>query len=294
MPLPPDWPVAERRISFEWIPSDRYRRLIERLPQLMPHSPADSWALQQDVHSHRAARLVALLGRLPRDGANEAQALLLGWDGNIDAGSQAAALYQLWLLELQKEVRPLVVPAAAAPFLPFVNGLTMIGLLEKPDARFGGEPETARDALMLRALAAAAADLKSRAKPGRPLPTWGELHEVVLQHSLEARLPSEVAQQSGVSGRGTAGDGTTVFARWWAPPKTTATGGASFRAVVDVGNWDAARATMGPGQAGTPGDPHYRDLYASWLDNESFPLSFSAEQVARVAESRVTLLPVGP
>jgi penicillin amidase len=102
MPFPPDWPVAERRISFEWIPPDRYRRLVERLPQLMPHSPADSWALQQDVHSARAVRLVALLGRQPRDAANEAQALMLGWNGSIDAGSQAAALYQLWLLELQR------------------------------------------------------------------------------------------------------------------------------------------------------------------------------------------------
>jgi penicillin G amidase len=294
MPLPPDWPVAERRISFEWIPPDRYRRLVERLPQLMPHSPADSWALQQDVHSARAARLVALLGRQPRDAANDAQALMLGWDCNIDAASQAAALYQLWLLALQKEIRPLVVPEAAAPFLPFVNGLTMLDILEKPDARFGSEPETARDALLLRALGAAAADLKSRAKPGGSFPTWGELHEVVLQHSLEARLPPDLAQQSGVSGRGTAGDGTTVFARWWAPPKTNATGGASFRTVIDVGNWDEARATMGPGQAGTPGDPHYRDLYASWLDNESIPLSFSAEQVARVAQSRVTLLPIAP
>jgi len=64
--------------------------------------------------------------------------------------------------------------------------------------------------------------------------------------------------------------------------------------VVDVGNWDEAQATMGPGQASTPGDPHYRDLYPMWLDNESFPLSFSAEQVARVAESKLTLRPQSP
>jgi penicillin amidase len=291
MPFPPDWPVAERRISFEWTPPDRYRRVVERLPQLMPHSPADSWVLQQDVHSRRAARLVALLGKQPRDPANEAQALMLGWNGNIDAGSQAAALCELWGLELQKAMRPLIVPEAAAPFLPFVNGLTLLDLLEKPDARFGTEPEKARDALLLRTLAAAATELKSRAKPGQTFPTWADLHEVALRHALEARLPSDIAKQSGVSGRGTAGDGTTVFARWWAPPRTNATGGASFRAVVDVGNWDEARATMGPGQAGTPGDPHYRDLYALWLDNESFPLSFSAEAVARVAESKLTLRP---
>ena len=294
MPFPADWPVAERRISFEWVPPDRYRRLVERLPQLMPHSPADSWALQQDVHSDRAARLVALLGKQPRDAADEAQTLLLGWDANIDADSQAAALYEQWLLELQKAVRPLIVPEAAAPMLPFVNGLTMIDILEKPDSRFGGEPEKARDALMLRALATAATDLKSRARPGQSFPTWGDLHEVALRHNLEARLPADISKQSGVSGRGTAGDGTTVFARWWAPPKFNATGGASFRAVVDVGNWDAARATMAPGQAGTPGEPHYRDLHASWLNNESFPLSFSAEQVARVAESHVRLVPVAP
>jgi penicillin G amidase len=295
MPFPADWPVAERRISFEWIPPDRYRRIAERLPQLMPHSPADSWALQQDVHSSRAVRLIALLGKQPRDTANEAQLLMLGWNGNIDADSQAAALYQLWLFELQKAVRPLVVPEAASPSLPFVNGLTLLDLLEKPDAHFGSEPEKARDALLLRTLAAAATELKSRAKPGQAFPTWGDLHDVMLHHSLEARLPSDLSKQSGVSGRGTAGDGVTVFARWWGPPpNTNATGGASFRTVVDVGNWDAALATTGPGQAGSPGDPHYRDLYASWLSNESFPLSFSPEQVARVAEYQVRLLPAAP
>ena len=294
MPFPAAWPVAERRISFEWIPPDRYRRLVERLPRLMPHSPADSWTLQQDVHSARADRLVALLRRLPRDPADEAQTLLLAWNGDIDAESQAAALFEFWQVELQKEIRPLVVPEVASPFIPFVYGLKMIDLLEKPDARFGNDPEKVRDTLVKRALAAAATDLKARAKAGQTFPTWGELHEVALHHSLEARLPSDIARQADASGRGTSGDGSTVFARWWPVPKTNATGGASFRAVVDVGNWDESRATIGPGQAGTPGDPHYRDLYPLWLDNGSFPLSFGAEQVARVTESRIRLRPQSP
>jgi penicillin G amidase len=294
MPFPPDWPVAERRINFEWTAPDRYRRISERLPQLMPHAPADSWALQQDVHSARASRLVALLGRLPRDPADEAQALLLGWNGNIDAASQAAALYELWQAELQKEVRPLLVPDVVASLVTAVYVPAMIDLLEKPDRRFGSEPEKTRDGLMTRALASALAQLKSRAKPGAALPTWGDLHEIVLHHALEARLPAGLAEQSAVRGRGTSGDSTTVFARWWLQPRTNVTGGASFRAVVDVGNWDETRATIGPGQAGAPGDPHYRDLYALWLDNGSFPLSFSAGQVARVAESRLTLRPQSP
>lgn len=294
MPFPADWPVTERRISFEWIPPDRFRRLSERLPQLLPHAPADSWALQQDVHSQRAERLVALLARLPRDPANEAQALLLAWDRNMDAASRAAALYELWVVELQKEVKRLLIPPSVASLVTFIYGPALLDLLEKPDRRLGAEPENARDALLASTLASATEELKRRAKPGETFPTWGELHEVVLRHALESRLPPELAAQSAVSGHGSAGDGSTVFARWWTPPKTTVTGGASFRAVVDVGNWDATRAIMGPGQAGSPGDPHYRDLYARWLDGESFPLSFSAAQVAKVAESHTTLRPRAP
>ena len=48
------------------------------------------------------------------------------------------------------------------------------------------------------------------------------------------------------------------------------------------------------GRAGSPGDPHFRDLYLVWLANESFPLAFSAEQVARVAESHIRLQPTAP
>jgi penicillin G amidase len=292
MPFPQDWPIAERHTSFEWIAPDRYRRIAERLPQMMPHSPADSWALQQDVHSDRAARLVALLGGMPRDAANEAETVLLGWNADIEADSQAAALFEFWQVELQKEIMPLVVPKVVALQVPFINGLVVLDLLEKPDARFGPDPGKARDALVRRALAAAAAELKKRAKPGETFPTWGALHEVVLHHPLEGRLPPGIAEQSGVSGRGTSGDSTTVMARWWSPPRTNATGGATFRTVVDVGNWDEARATIGPGQAGTPGDPHYRDLYPLWLNGESFPLSFSVEAVAKVAERHIALHPV--
>jgi penicillin amidase len=260
----------------------------------MPHSPDESWTLQQDVHSVRATRLIALLGSTPRDPANEAQVLLLGWNGDIDAGSKAAALFEFWQVELQKEVMRVVIPPIVAAQVPFMNALAMLDLLEKPDKRFGEEQVRARDALLLRSLAVAAAQLKKRAKPGETFAAWGELHEVVLHHPLEARLPPEIAKQATASGHGTSGDGTTVMARWWGAPRTDATGGATFRAVLDVGNWEEARATMGPGQAGSPGDPHYRDLYSLWLDNKSFPLSFSAAAVARVAEQHIALRPLSP
>jgi len=62
--------------------------------------------------------------------------------------------------------------------------------------------------------------------------------------------------------------------------------------VVDVGNWSTGVASMGPGQAGSPGDRHYRDLYDVWLHNTPVPLAFDPQQVESVAEAVLELVPV--
>ncbi|GLC95799.1 hypothetical protein Tamer19_52080 [Cupriavidus sp. TA19] len=38
------------------------------------------------------------------------------------------------------------------------------------------------------------------------------------------------------------------------------TAGASFRMVLDVGNWDTSRVVNTPGQSGNSASSHYRDL----------------------------------
>ena len=49
------------------------------------------------------------------------------------------------------------------------------------------------------------------------------------------------------------------------------TSGASFRMVLDVGNWDASRAINTPGQSGNPYSPHYRDLAPLWATGDYVP-----------------------
>ena len=67
--------------------------------------------------------------------------------------------------------------------------------------------------------------------------------------------------------------------------------GASFRMVVDVGNWDASRVVNTPGQSGDPRSPHYRDLAATWADGKYFPLTYSRDAVQRVTRQRMVLTP---
>ena len=69
------------------------------------------------------------------------------------------------------------------------------------------------------------------------------------------------------------------------------TGGPSFRIVIDVGNWDNARAINTPGQSGDPDNPHYRDLAPMWLKGEYFPLLYSKKMIEAATVQRIELQP---
>jgi len=304
MPFPADWPVAERRISFEWTANDRHKRIVQCLSSMTAkHSQSDSWALQQDVYSTRARILIDLLHAAQSASADPQKVSMqwsfVHWDCEIRAESCEAALYEYWWGLLQREVRPLLVVPSISDVITVVHPHVTLAALQNPDERFGANPLRARDSLLIDCLFRAARQLtklateKGWAEPGQELPTWGQLHDVHLRHSLEKKLPANLAELATVKGRGSAGDGSTVYARWWPTLENmNVTGGSSFRAVVDVGNWPTGIASMGPGQGGSPGDRHYRDLYDLWLNNTPVPLAFTEEHVASVAEAVFELVPI--
>ena len=304
MPFPADWPVAERRISFEWTANDRHKRIVQCLSSMTAkHTQSDSWTLQQDVYSSRARILVDLLHAAQSTNPDPLNASMqwsfLHWDCEIAATSHEAALYEYWWGLLQRELRPLLVPPSVSDLITAVHPHVSLAALERPDVRFGANPTRARDRLLLDCLFRAHRHLsklaveKGWASLGQELPTWGQLHDVHLQHPLAEKLPADFAALATVKGRGSAGDGSTVYARWWPTLENmNVTGGSSFRAVVDVGNWPAGVASLGPGQAGSPGDRHYRDLYDLWLNNVPVPLAFDSQHVEGVAETVFQLVPV--
>ncbi len=65
----------------------------------------------------------------------------------------------------------------------------------------------------------------------------------------------------------------------------------SFRAVWDVGNWDAGGITLPQGESGEPGSIHYTDQAAAWIGGQLWPLPFSEAVVKRTAVDREMLLP---
>lgn len=65
----------------------------------------------------------------------------------------------------------------------------------------------------------------------------------------------------------------------------------SFRAVWDVGNWDAGGITIPQGESGRPGSGHYTDEAADWVAGRLLALPYSSAAVNRAAIARLTLLP---
>jgi penicillin amidase len=67
--------------------------------------------------------------------------------------------------------------------------------------------------------------------------------------------------------------------------------GQSFRAVWDVGNWDAGGMDLPLGESGEPASPHYADEVPAWLRHQLTPLPFSDKAVAAAAVTTETLAP---
>jgi penicillin amidase len=70
--------------------------------------------------------------------------------------------------------------------------------------------------------------------------------------------------------------------------------GASYRQVVDVGEWDRSVVLNSPGQSGDPASPHYRDLFPLATEGRFVPMLFSRAKVLEAADEIVTLRPASP
>ena len=65
----------------------------------------------------------------------------------------------------------------------------------------------------------------------------------------------------------------------------------SFRAVWDVGNWDAGGISIPQGESGRPGSSHYADEAHAWVAGVLHPLPFSRAAVSAATKATLTLLP---
>ncbi len=294
MNLPAAFPYREHKLGFEWPHKGRYMRLQEQLSRNGKTSIEDSMRLQNDVLSVPARRMVALLKPLVSLDTKTAAALrmLKAWDCRQTADSAAAALYEVWWSRyLGTAFTAAVLSPREAGVVPFPDTTELIDSLEKPAARFGKDAAAKRDRVLLTSLAGAYADMEHMLGPDPAAWQWGKLHYGYVTHPLGVFADQATRAKLNVGPAPRQGGSYTVNISGYRPTDYLQVHGASFRVVVDVGNWDNSRAMNMPGQSGDPDSPHYRDLAPQWTRGEYFPLLYSKAAVEAAATLRLTLVP---
>ena len=167
----------------------------------------------------------------------------------------------------------------------------VLALLENPDqGLFGEDPLAARDALLADALKDSRTELERRLGPDPSQWTWGRLHAMHFRHPLDRQTGA--GELLDLEPLPRPGDEYTVnatgFDAWTSWEQTE---GASYREIIDTGDWDRSVAVNTPGQSGQPGSAHYADLVPLWNAGRYFPLIYTREAVERNPRDRLRLLP---
>jgi penicillin amidase len=263
MNLPANYPIAERRIGFEWSAPWRALRLNEVLAAQPHHGFADSIALQRDYTSLLARELIS---RLPAGDA-PAVSMLRSWDGVLSPNSPAAALYAIWYY---RTFVPALAAWAAPAAVPLIQPLDSLSVLDLLDAH-GDELTGLMDTTLARAWQQTQQLLGDDPTQWR----WGTLHQTNFRHPLLDRFENNLAAKAEMKSYPRGGDGNSPNNTSFDGKDFEVTSGASWRMVLDVGRWDDARMTNAPGQSGDPRSQFYSNLLEGWATDQSFPLLYS-------------------
>ena len=68
-------------------------------------------------------------------------------------------------------------------------------------------------------------------------------------------------------------------------------GGASYREIMDLAEWDRSVVTNVPGQSGQPESECYSNLLPLWDKGEYFPMLYSRSKVDQNSSHKLTLKP---
>jgi penicillin amidase len=287
--IPRGWPYKDA-LHYTWGDPFRALSVAEFLSSGRRFSVADMVQLQNSDLSLPARSLVPLLRDLemPSPALQQAASRLLQWNYVLDKDSVEAGIYEMWQHRLEVNVGAAVVPKAAEAFIqPWLTKI--VSWMHAPDGRFGADPIAGRNALLLKSLEEATAELSKRFGPGMEKWRLGAFHYARILNPLTDAVTPELQEKFDVGHAPRGGDSFTVTA-------TSAEGdnqiaGGSFKIIVDTENWDNSVGLNSPGQSGDINSPHYRDLYELWARGKYFPIFYSRSKVESVAEATFLLTP---
>lgn len=278
-------------IGYTWADPFRGDRINEVLAKDNHITLEETKSLQTDYLSIPARILVPMLLKLNfNKGLSErAKGELMNWNFVLGKNSVAAGIYAMWERKLSSEASNRFVPKEIKG-LVYIQLKKLIGWLQSPDQRFGTDPIKGRDEFLKQTFEAAIKDLSARL--GNDLEGWkyggSRYKHTALNHPLHTLLSKELREQYSLGPLPRGGNSHT-------PNSTGGTdrqgSGASFRIIVDVGDWDKTLMINTPGQSADPGSRYYSNLFRLWANDQYFPAYFSKDKIESVTDQRLKFSP---
>lgn len=204
------------------------------------------------LDDHRAMQIDAVSLR-----AQSEIAVFRGWTSESAELERARGMLADWDATLARD------SAAAALYSSWRTGLTVA---ERDPAQPVEARKTGGEAGLRRALDRLTSTMGADPAQWR----WGRLNTQAFPHALVAAFNLATIERRGGTG-------------------TVAAGGATYREIMDVSNWDRSMVTNVPGQSGQPESPFYGNLLPLFANDTYWPLAFSKTMVEREAAHRFLL-----
>ncbi len=250
----------------------RARRVRERLDADHPRDAAAMADIQLDVRSTWARDLLPKLAAVAPADARSGQALklLARWDGNVDRDAPQPLIVNAWLRRFVAGVlaaRGIPEPGAAAAPWPDLAAHALL-----VDPTYCGPSNCPK--LLTDSLSSSMADLAKSYGDNLAAWRWGSAHQALFAHPLLRFVPVLGALTG--SRIETPGDETTIDRGGFAAPGFDDVHGPAFRGAYDLGDLDASRFVVAPGQSGNPLSGHASDFVTRWRDGGTVPLTTDA------------------
>ena len=277
-------------IGYSW--SDPYRgdRVNEVLLKNDKLDLEDMKNLQIDVTSLPAKILIPFLGKMDfEEFETEQKNRLLNWDFRLESSSIEAAICVEWENEIKRMAHKQFVPEIAKPYITTLQLKKIIDWIENPKETYFGSISS-RDAFLKMTFEEGVSNLKKRLGPNTLEWRYGQtkFKHSFMEHALGGIGTDAVSSKLNL---GPLPRGGNAYTPGSTGENDRQSSGASFRMIVNTGDWDAAIGTNSPGQSGNPESPFYDNLFKGWAEDQYFPVYYSKEKIRSVTYKRTLLIP---
>lgn len=295
--VPDDYPYF---ISAEWAEPSRAQRINDLLRENDNLTVDDMRDVQADTYSIPAAKLMPYVLALGPEGWLQERAFkfLRAWDFRMEKQSGAAGIMDVILWRVLANTFGDELENTALSDKVWLGAVTgLLNIIQERDNPWFDDMSTPevedRDVILRRSVQEAMefwnrrfGDLVGNLDSQW---AWGKLHTATFAHPLGSVKPLNLVFSRGpLAARGS---WCTVDAAAYGAGDFAITALASYRQIIDVGQWQNSRSQHTTGQSGQPFYKHYDDMIQSWEAVEHHPMLYEKDDIVANQEGLLVLAP---